>query len=230
MTTILIPEKLQELVNNWLTKSNRAEEHGGIFFGTEREMRFFVPFKNASTTRTTSFQYPGNYRDMMEIFSKFLDLKPLAGMHTHPNGTVPSEGDKDYLRNSLLPYEVIIADMGKEMRWFCVDRELKHIQLVKGGDIDIAATMVANAYNLTDLGHVLVSPHGEILSDSERARQFLEFDAEAYRVYEVLMRNSNGDGKLKWDVTKTMLAEQAGMTLGRLNKVLTEKAWFGVKK
>ena len=138
---------------------------------------------------------------MTTLFAKFVGLKPMAGMHTHPNGTVPSEGDRDYLKNSKLPYEVVIANMGKEFKWFCVDKDLRHVTLyTKDAEIEAAFLLLAGSCGLMDLGRVFVSPDGEILSDSNNARRFLHFDGYAFKVWQALTGYLDGDGKLRYSV------------------------------
>ena len=223
MTTLFVPEKLKSIVDIWLAKSNRAEEHGGTFFGSEHELRSFLPGPNISPTPQHQYQRGNNWAQQVDLFSQMIGYPQIAEMHTHPNGSVPSEGDKKYITNNhKAPYEIIIADMGNEFRWFCVDKEMRHVLIyTRDTDLEGACLLLAGSCGLMDLGRVFVTPDGKILCENDKGKKFLYFDSDAYRVWlEVKDKRS-------WDWTRKGVSEKTGISVGKVSKILEQ---IGVKK
>ena len=88
--SIFVPEKLRDIINTWIQNSNKSLEHGGVFFGTETEFKSFLPIPNFSNSPTNTYNM-GNAKYYVSEFGKMIGQKPIAGMHTHPNGSIPSE-------------------------------------------------------------------------------------------------------------------------------------------
>lgn len=211
---VFIPEKLKELVDNWLNGSNRKIECGGIFFGSETEFKSFLPLPNFSETPSRSFDM-GNSKYFIGEFAKLIGLEPVAGMHTHPNGTVPSGNDLKYVRHFGYPFEVVIADMGDEFRWFCVNKELRHVPLYfKDIELEKSFLLLSQALGLLDLGRVFVTPKNELLCENERGRFFLDLDSDAFMVWNWL---NNHHSHYR---TKTEMQKDLKISLNRINKAL----------
>jgi proteasome lid subunit RPN8/RPN11 len=224
MTTLFVPEKLKSIVDAWLAKSDRTEEHGGTFFGSDHELKSFLPGVNTSSSPRGSYQRSSNWDQQVDLFSKMIGYPPVAEMHTHPDGSVPSEGDKKYIANinHKIPYEIIIADMGTEFRWFCVDKELRHVLIyTRDTELESACLLLAGSCGLMDLGRVFVTPDGKILCENDKGKKFLYFDSDAYRVWLEV------NGKKSWEWTKKQVSEKTGISISKVSKVLEQ---IGVKK
>ncbi len=213
--SIFIPEKLRDLVNNWLQESDRNREHGGIFFGTETEFKSFLPVPNFSETPNTTFSL-GNSRYYVAEFGKMIGLKPIAGMHTHPNGSIPSEQDTKYIKGSPQPLEVVISDHGSEFKWFCFDKNLRHVNLYyKDSDLEKSFLLITQSFGMTDLGRVMVTPKHELLCESQLGRAFLTIDSDAMTVHSWFEKNTDA-----WRRTKTQIQKDTGLSASKVNAAL----------
>lgn len=211
---VFVPEKLKEIVDNWIYNSNRKTEHGGVFFGSETEFKSFLPLPNFSENPSRSFD-KGNSRYFLEEFAKLIVMKPIAGMHTHPTGTVPSENDLEYVKHFGYPFEVVVADMGDELRWFCVNKELRHVPLYfKDIEMEKLFLLLTQALGLIDLGRVFITPKSELLCENEKGRFFINLDRDAFMVWNWL---NNHD---RYYRTKKKMQEDLKISLNRINNAL----------
>jgi proteasome lid subunit RPN8/RPN11 len=213
--SVFIPEKLRDLVNNWLQDSDRKKEHGGVFFGTDTEFTSFLPVPNFSETPYNSFN-KGNSKYYVAEFGKMIGLKPIAGMHTHPNGSIPSETDTKYIKGSDCPLEVVISDHGSEFKWFCFDRDLKHVNLYfRDSDLEKSFLLITQSFGMTDLGRVMVTPKHELLCESKLGRSFLTLDADTMIVNQWFEKNAT-----LWRKSKTQIQKDTGLSATRVNTAL----------
>jgi len=210
---IIVPKKLRLLVERYLEKQDRAREHGGYFFGSQSQFWAFLPCPNFSKEPWKEFSR-GNGDYFGEAFGSMLELPIVAGMHTHPNGSVPSEGDRRYIESHRFNYEVVIADMKDRWRWFVVNRQLQEVGVTESDDeLTHIAFMLAHEIGVTDLGRVFVTPKGELLG-SDMAKILLQMDADAFRVWEYKKQHS-------WR-SKKQVGTDLGLSKARLNKALTK--------
>ncbi len=221
---IFIPEKLKELVDGWLLQTNRNQESGGMFFGTDTEFKSFLPIPNFSQTPDRSFNM-GNSKLYITEFSKMIGQMPIAGMHTHPNGSIPSEGDCKYIQHPNTPrYEIVITDTGKEFQWFCFDKQLKHAQIYfKDIELEKAVYSLSQSFGLMDLGRVMITPKSELICENDKGKQFLTFDSDTYAVWKWLEEHKN-DWRNK---TKVQIHKDTGLSTNKINEALKK---LGVNK
>jgi proteasome lid subunit RPN8/RPN11 len=212
---IFIPERLKELVEGWIIQSDRNYELGGTFFGTETEFKSFLPIPNFSTSPRDTYER-GNGKYFEKEFSKMIGYSPIAGMHTHPNGSIPSEQDCKYIRSHGQQFEVVIADMGDEFNWFCFNKQLQHENLFfKDIDLEKSVLCLAQSFQMMDLGRCMVTPSGELLCENKKGQDFLKFDSDTFRVWNWLDAH-----KGLWRKTKTQIREDTGLSLKRVNDSL----------
>jgi proteasome lid subunit RPN8/RPN11 len=219
---IFVPEKLRDLVNGWILQSNRKNEMGGTFFGTETEFKSFLPGPNFSQTPYKEFSR-GN-ADLYEAeFAKLIGYNPVSGMHTHPSGSVPSEGDRKYIQHTNSPkLEVVIADMGSELRWFCFDKNMRHVVIYfKDIELEKMVLSLSQSFGMMDIGSCMITPKGELLCENERGKQFLKFDTDTYLIWKWLE-----DHKKDWKKTKTQIQKDTGLSMVRINESLKK---LGIK-
>jgi len=211
-----IPEKLRDLVNQWLKNTDRNKEHGGIFFGTETEFKSFLPVPNFSQTPQNTFDR-GNSKHYVAEFGKMIGVKAIAGMHTHPNGSIPSENDTKYIKGSDCPLEVVISDHGAEgFKWFCFDRNLKHVNLYfRDSDLEKSFLLITQSFGMTDLGRVMVTPKHELLCESSLGRSFLNIDSDSMIVHLWFEKNTDS-----WRRTKVQIQKDTSLSAGRINAAL----------
>jgi len=210
---IIIPKKLRLLVERWLEKQDRTREHGGYFFGTETQFYAFMPCPNFSKEPWKEFDR-GNGDYFAESFGQMLESPIVAEMHTHPSGSVPSEGDRRYIEGHRLYYEVILADMKDKWRWFVINRQMQEIGIAESDEeLTKLAFMLSHEVGITDLGRVFVTPKGELLG-SEKAKILLQMDADAYRLWEYKKKHS-------W-ASKKQMANDLHLSKAKLNQALTK--------
>lgn len=214
---VFIPERLKELVEGWLLQSNRKIEHGGVFFGTETEFKSFLPIPNFSQNPSKEFDR-GNSEHYEKEFSKFIGHLPISGMHTHPNGSIPSEGDCKYIQHPKTPkMEIVISDMGDKFEWFCFDDRLRHVNIFfRDIDLEKSVLSLAQSFDMMDLGRCMITPKHELLCENEKGKMFLQIDGDAYAVWDWL-ESKKDIWKRK---TKIDIQKDTGLSLNRVNKAL----------
>ena len=213
--SIFIPEKLRDVVNSWIDNSNKNQEHGGVFFGTDTEFKSFLPIPNFSQSPQNSFSM-GNAKYYVAEFGKMIGQKPVAGMHTHPNGTIPSEGDSRYIKTSECPLEIVITKNEDKYKWFCFDRNLKHVNLYfRDDELEKSFLLLTQSFGMLDLGRVLVSPKGELLCENAKGKSFLNIDSDAMIIDKWFDQNKN-----IWRVTKSGIQKDTGLSIPRINSAL----------
>jgi len=221
--TIFVPEKLKELVEGWILQSDRKREMGGTFFGSETEFKSFLPIPNFSEKPQSEFS-KGNAQYYEREFSKLIGYPPIAGMHTHPDGSIPSGNDCKYVQHpTTLNIEIVIADMGNEFRWFGFDKNLKHLLIYfKDIELERAVLSLSQSFGMLDIGRCMVTQKGELLCENEKGKQFLNFDTDTYKVWSWLEMDKN-----KWNKTKKQIHLDTGLSLKKVNDALVK---LGVKE
>lgn len=145
----------------------------------------------------------------------------IADWHSHPDGKIASEQDLKYCRGRSWGHHVVIADQGeKGFFWQPLTaggngssgNPVKLI--VEDGNLEDSWLALAEATGLLDLGHVLVSPDGQLLYDKGAVQGLIELDATTFRVWQYLRQHKND-----W-LRKPAVAKDLGLTVYRLNKAL----------
>jgi proteasome lid subunit RPN8/RPN11 len=214
--SVFVPEKLRDLVNRYLEHSNRSIEHGGVFFGTESELKSFLPIPNFSDSPSDTFAW-GNHRYYVREFASLIGIPAVAEMHTHPNGSIPSGVDvKDMQNGSGCPLHIVIADQKTEFRWFCFNRSLRHVQVYfNDADLEKSFVLLSESFGITDLGKVMITPKKELLCDNKLGKAFLSLDADAMSVNEWFEKNTNS-----WSRKKINIQKDTGLSASRVNAAL----------
>lgn len=210
--TLLIPTKIRNMVERYLTKGNRSYEMGGYFFGSNNTLKGFLPIPNYADNQLTTYNLD-HTRSIADGYARMLGEPILADMHTHPNGTMPSEVDQAYVRGMSWPYHIIIADRQAAFDWFVVDKELRNVpHLSTELEIETYSEIAASEMGLTYLGQVFLTPKGEIVGKSESVN-LLSIDQDYYRLSEWLKKQ---DSWHRWSCTAA--TRELGISVGRIKK------------
>ena len=179
--TLLIPNKLQALVEAYLNAMNRNIEMGGYFFGHDNRFTGFLPIPNYAEQPSREYKL-SNTKNIANGYAKMLGADIMADMHTHPNGTVPSEQDGRYVRGMSWPHHIVIVDKGSRWEWFVLDRNLSTVQWLNSNvELEAYAEAIASEAGLTYLGQMFLTPKGEVVGN-QKARSFISVDADTWRV------------------------------------------------
>ncbi len=178
--TVLIPNKIGNLVERYLSSNDRQFEMGGYFFGSNGTIRGFLPIPNYAENQRNTYSL-GHTLPIAEHYSRMLSEPIIADMHTHPSGAMPSEQDGRYVAGMRWPYHVIIADRTSSYDWFVVDSALRKVpHLYSEVEVEAYAEVVAGEMGLEYLGQVYLTPKGEIIGKSESVG-LLTLDQDYYR-------------------------------------------------
>lgn len=183
---LIIPRKIRTLVESYVARDHRDREKGGYFVGRENAIVAFVPVPNFSTgshANTYSLDAPATKGIAVE-FAAMIGGKILADMHTHPNGTIPSEQDGRYVAGLDWPYHVVLADKGKEFDWYAIDRKMVGVQLVESElEFEGIVALAAGEMSLLSLGQLFITPGGELLGTKGDSKTFITVDEDALAVW-----------------------------------------------
>ena len=191
--TLIIPKKLRGLIETYVAGEGRHKEKGGYLVGRENVITAFLPIPNQSEGSHLS-SYWINRNDTYQIaceLAKMVGGKVLGDLHTHPNGTIPSEQDGRHIGSLIWPYHVILSDKGKSFDWYCVDNSLKGIGLVDSdAQLEGIMELVAGELSLRDLGQFFLTPGGEVISSRHSSRQdglkFITVDKDVLAFEDIL--------------------------------------------
>lgn len=185
---LIIPRKLRGLVEAYVTFKDRHKEKGGYLIGRENVIVAFLPVPNYSDRDHTStyFIEPSATKSIAEEFANMVRGSVIGDMHTHPNGTVPSEQDGVYVRGRSWPYHVVLADKGRDgFDWYCIDNDLRGVLLSEtDAELEGVMELVAGELSMFDMGRFFVTPKGELLSTNQNGLAFVEVDADALAVWQ----------------------------------------------
>jgi len=180
--SIIVPKKLKALVHSYLENSDRKIESGGYFFGKTNDFLAFLPIPNYSDKPLSSYSLD-NTLSIAEHYMRMIGMDIIADMHTHPDGTIPSGKDMDYIRGKRWKYHVVIADKGDEFEWFVIDRDLHNVQVVESNiELELYGEIFASEVGLTYLGQVFLTEKGEIIGN-EDSKRFLILNEDVWRVW-----------------------------------------------
>ena len=179
--SLIIPKKLQVLVETYLNAMDRKKEMGGYFFGHDSTFTGFLPMPNYHDHPYDHYSFQ-NTRSIADGYAKMLNAQILADMHTHPNGTVPSEQDSRYVQGISWSNHLVIIDRGNEWEWFVLDKELRTVQWINSNiELEAYAETIASETGLTYLGQVFLTQNGEVVGKPE-ARKYIEVDTATWRI------------------------------------------------
>ncbi len=216
--TLFIRQELQEKVDSWLESQNRNLEYGGLFFGEGSRIRMALPLQNLADNKSREYLWS---RSLVKFFEGYFGMPVIADFHTHPDGKIASEQDLKYCRGRSWSHHVVIADQGdKGFFWQPLTaggngagNPVKLI--VEDGQLEDSWLALAESTGLMDLGHVLVSPDGELLYDKGAIQGLIELDATTFRVWKYLREKEN----VTW-LRKAEVAKDLGLTSYKLKKAL----------
>ena len=214
---IVIPKKLKAIVEHYILSSDRKRELGGYFFGSESKFQAFLPSPNFSDTPRRSFKRTRTGDRFAKEFGGMVGIPIVAEMHTHPNGSVVSEGDLSYIRSHEYPYEVVIADQGEVFRWFVVNRDLHEVGFIESDEeLEKLAFLFALELGVTDIGRVFLSNDDSLLTTTKLGRAILTLDEDTYKLYQFLKNY-----KYRYHFpSKTEMKRRTGISTTRINKAI----------
>lgn len=210
--TVLIPIKLKNMVERYLCASNRNLEMGGYFFGSNDTIKAFLPTPNAHQQPSAYHQEYSNATLFAECYSKMIGEPIIADMHTHPNGTVASEGDRKYIEAMRYKYHLLISDKGSSWDWFILNRQFQSVSFVHNEmEIEVYSEAICAEMGMDFLGQVFLTPMGEVVGKPE-ARKYLSVDQDAYRVEKWFLKER------RWNWSFAQISREIGLSPDRVKK------------
>lgn len=193
-------------------------ELGGYFYGTSNRFQAFLPAINYSKTPRREFVKRPHGPQWAEEFRKMIGIDLVAEMHTHPNGTVASEGDRKYIQSHKLEYEVVIADQGDRFRWFIIDRKMREVGLIETDEeLDELSKLFQIELGLLSLGTVFLDMTNKtLIISSEIGRVLLDLDRDSLEIYHILKERPTYSRR----PSKDTLRHRTGLSLQRVNKAI----------
>ena len=218
---IVLPKSLRVLVENYIRRSDRKRELGGYFYGTLEKFSAFLPAINYSDTPHRSFLKGETGRQWSEEFGKMLGIEVVASMHTHPSGSVASEGDRKYIKAHSLEYEVVIADQGERFRWFILDRQMREIGYIETDEeLDDLSRLFEIELGLISLGSAFLDEsNNTLILSSKIGRVLLSLDHDALKIYG-LMKEHTGYRRLSQNRLREITGISAPRVKNALNKLI----------
>ena len=220
--SLIIPKALRGLVESYVMKVGRNLEKGGYLVGRDNMITAFIPVPNASNGDHSASYFINRQSTsaLAEEFAKMVGGKILGDLHTHPDGTVPSEQDGRYVRGLSWPYHVILSDRKDAFDWYCVDTGLRGIALVESdAQLEGIMELVAGELSMFDMGRFFVTPKGELLSTKREGLSFVEIDADALAVWQW------GKDKNKYYVVAAAASRELKMPYSRVRKSFKKLGW-----
>lgn len=216
---IILPKSLRLLVENYIRASNRKRELGGYFYGSSDKFTAFLPAINYSDTPHRSFRKGETGRIWSEEFGRMIGRDPVAEMHTHPNGSVASEGDRKYIQAHKLEYEVVIADQGERLRWFVIDRKMREVGIIETNEeLDDLSRLFEIELGLLSLGRAFLDESNNTLVISSKiGRVLLSLDRDALQIYG-LMKDADSYRR----PSQARLRDITGLSAQRIKKALNK--------
>ncbi len=228
--TLFIPQVVKDKVEDWLSRVHRGNEHGGLFFGEGSKVRMCLPLPNIDEQKSKCYLWD---RGLLPFFEKFIGMPVIADWHTHPSGGVPSEGDLEYCRTRNWPFHIVIADQGEDgFFWQPLTtanggkgKEGMPVKLVIEDNVmEDTWLALAESTGLMDLGHVFMTPHGELLYDHSSAPEVLRLDEDAFRVWQFLKKRETS--YTSWSEViyrygiKAEMSKELGLSMYHINQTL----------
>ena len=128
----------------------------------------------------------------------------------------PHEMIVKYIKTSDCPLEVVISENEGKYKWFCFDRNLKHVNLYfRDDELEKSFLLITQSFGMTDFGRVMCSPKGELLCESKIGKSFLNIDSDAMIVDKWFETHKN-----TWRITKAGIKKDTGLSLSRINNAL----------
>lgn len=181
---MIFPTAVRELAEKWL-RAKSPQEAGGIFLGNSDRLSFFLPLPNVQSTSRQSYNYAPEAFVVARALATLAGSEVMGHLHSHPDGTVPSEADLRFLQSAGFPIMLIAGLHADRIDWWAIDKSGKPIPLLESDEkAELVSLLLAGRLGLADLGRVMRTPKGELLTETEAGR-FLRFDEEACRVWEV---------------------------------------------
>ncbi len=220
--SLIIPKKLRAMVESYVSSKDRHLEKGGFIIGRENVVVAFVPVPNfSSSSHTSSYFINSSYtKGIAEEFAKMVSGKIIGDMHSHPNGTIPSERDNLYVRGVSWNYHVVLADVGERFDWYCVDNELRGVLLTETDkELEGVMELVAGELSMFDMGRFFVTEGGELLSTNKKGLSFVNVDEDALKVWKW------GKDKNGYYVVAASAARELKMSYARVRKAFKKLDW-----
>lgn len=182
---IIISKSLRVIVETYIRRCDRKREIGGYFYGDSSKFTAFLPAINYSKNPHREFVKGQAGKDWSEEFGRMLGVDPVGAMHTHPNGTVASEGDRKYIESHSLEFEVVIADQGDRFRWFVIDRNMREVGIIETNEeLDDLSRLFEIELGLLSLGRTFLDENNNTLVISSKiGRVLLDLDRDALQIY-----------------------------------------------
>ena len=183
---LIIPRKLRALIESYVMSYKRNEEKGGFLIGRENTILSFLPVPNFSTGSHTNtyFISPTHTKSIAEEVAHMVGGKVLGDIHTHPDGTVPSETDGRYVRGLSWTHHVIVADCKDRFDWYCVDNNFRGVALTETDqELEGMMELVAGELSMFDMGRFFVTPKGELLSTKKDMLPLIQIDSDMLAVW-----------------------------------------------
>ena len=188
--------------------------------GRENAIVGFLPVPNGSSSdHKSSYLLGGGGKQVAVEFALMLGGYVIADMHTHPNGTIPSEQDRVYVSGIDWPYHVVIADKKNTFDWYCIDKGLVGVQLVESqAEFEGITELAAGEMGLMSLGQLFITPGGELVTTKDEGRKFVTVDEDTLKVWQW--------GKaVRWGRYRTDCARQTKIPYNKVRLAFKKLGW-----
>jgi len=219
---LIIPKKLRALIESYIMAKDRHKEKGGYLMGRENTILSFLPIPNFSSEShlSTYFINPSTTKSIAKEVAALVGGTVMGDLHTHPDGTVPSEQDGRYVRGLSWPYHVIVADSGNRFDWYCVDNNFRGVLLTETDqELEGMMELVAGELGMLDMGRFFVTPKGELLSTKKDALPLIKIDSD------VLAAWHWGKDKTRYDINAAAASRELKIPYPRVRKAFKKLDW-----
>lgn len=232
---LYLPITVKQRAEDYIRGNNPRIEHGGYFLG--RESTLLIPrfYPNRSEHPESSYKGDVCAVDYAQLDARLFGMDLFIDFHTHPNHSITSEQDLKYSAGQpLANLNVMIGYNTKEdaFTWHAYQNNALEITvLVVDDQYPIFKELFSQSLRLTSLGDCFLTPEGELLANNPIAKVIINVDAEAMRVY--VYYTAKRWLRHTWSTTrsksKTQIAQDLGITVDKLQKVVTRLQARGVK-
>lgn len=189
---IEVPTQLKQAVDSWVCQNPTAEV-GGTLFGDGNRLEAFLPLPNASQEKHCRYALPSGYPALEKAMAGFLGRTQRARLHSHPNGTAPSNDDSDCAASWACPWWITVSrNKSGRCTWTILDKRGKVVEAIYPDvPLESACSLLAQRLGLVDLGRCYIDDRGNVHSEQNGAGILLD-DPNARRVWAMLRGKSEG--------------------------------------
>jgi proteasome lid subunit RPN8/RPN11 len=234
--SLYLPQVTKDRTEDYIRKNDFKVEHGGFFLGKDRTLLIPRFYPNLSKTPDHEYVEEPHSHEYMLLDQRLFGMDLVVEFHTHPRHYISSIEDLKHARaHQNVNLNIMIGYNEKEdaFTWHAYDNtgfELKVINI--NDDFPIFKELFSQSLRLTSLGDCFLTPSGDLLANNPIAKVVINVDAEAMQVYNYYI--AKRWLRYAWSSTesknRTQIAQDLGMTVPALVKVVTRLQQRGIKE